>query len=168
MAHTHSQPAGLSGGGVVYTTKQKMEEVQTRIDEIGVELRQIALDLSNAPKLKDGESERSSLLERFLQLQSEKRELVAGLSRAQVPCGSAERVEVGSRVTFLNLGTGEERFLILVSANGNPLKERTISTGTPVAQALLGRCVEDEVEVPTADGQRIQKLRITAISEGGS
>ncbi|MDP2721002.1 MAG: GreA/GreB family elongation factor [bacterium] len=151
---------------MVYTTREAMEEAQAMVDDITEELLQIALDLKDASRLEEGDSERSDLLGRSLQLESERRRLSFELSRAQVPCGSAERVEVGSVVTIRDLGTGKEQSLTLVSANGNPLKRGTISLGAPVAQALLGHCLGDEVEVLTLDKRRAQRFQITVIGEG--
>ncbi|OGY25162.1 MAG: hypothetical protein A2Z11_00040 [Candidatus Woykebacteria bacterium RBG_16_43_9] len=111
-----------------------------------------------------GDSERASLLTDLQQLEAEREELESDLSRAQICCGSTQTIEVGSKVTFRNLETGEVRTLIVVSKNGM-IVQGTISVESPVGEALLGHNAGDEFEAPTASEKK-QRLRIEAIGEG--
>lgn len=71
------------------------------------------------------------------------------------------RVALGSRVLLRNQDGKIEQFIIVGSAEANPL-EGKISNESPVGQALLGRAVGDEIEVPTPAG--VLKLVVMEIS----
>lgn len=71
------------------------------------------------------------------------------------------RVALGSRVLLCNQDGKVEQFIIVGSAEANPL-EGKISNESPVGQALLGRAVGDEIEVPTPAG--VLKLVVMEIS----
>ena len=109
---------------------------------------------------------RCTLLERVGELATRGAELEGFLALAQVlPPGSTQEVGIGSRVTFADLETHEERTLTIVGANGDS-KKGTITIGAPVAQALLGHCVGEVVEVPTVDQRRVQRFQIKGSGEG--
>ncbi len=71
------------------------------------------------------------------------------------------RVTLGSRVLLRNQDGKIEQFVIVGSAEANPINGK-ISNESPVGQALLGRAVGDEVEVPTPAG--VLKLVVMEIS----
>ena len=74
------------------------------------------------------------------------------LAQSDLPCGSSDEVAVGSTVTFVVLGTGAEHVLTLISSNGKPSEDGTISVGTPVGKALMGAKVGDEIETNLPGG----------------
>lgn len=71
------------------------------------------------------------------------------------------RVTLGSRVLLRNQDGKVEQFVIVGSAEANPI-EGKISNESPVGQALLGRAIGEEVEVPTPAG--VLKLLVMEIS----
>ncbi|MHA6260038.1 transcription elongation factor GreA [Sporosarcina sp. CAU 1771] len=72
-----------------------------------------------------------------------------------------DRVVLGVPVTFKELPDGdEETYTIIGVAEADPLNG-TISNDSPLAKGLLGRAVEDVVDVPTPAGaMRLQIVRI--------
>lgn len=65
-----------------------------------------------------------------------------------------QAVEIGSRVKVLDLQTQREReFQIVPTPEANPLEGR-ISLATPIAKALLGRSVGEEVVALTPGGKK--------------
>jgi transcription elongation factor GreA len=76
--------------------------------------------------------------------------------------GPANEVRLGSRVTIVDLETGDkEQYLIVGSAEADPLNGR-ISHESPVGRALLGHKVNDVVTVQAPQG--VMKFKITHIS----
>jgi len=70
-------------------------------------------------------------------------------------------VELGNKVLIQNQGGKIDQFTIVGSAEANPI-EGKISNESPVGQALLGRKVGDEVQVPTPAG--MLKLKIIEVT----
>ena len=84
------------------------------------------------------------------------------LASAQiVPVPSADKVVVGTRVTILQ--NGAERVLEIVGHDeGDPAAGR-VSFGAPLARALLGAVVDDEVDLPgTASPVTVRSIQIGA------
>ena len=71
------------------------------------------------------------------------------------------KVSFGARVTVRDLDDGEEEVYALVGAGEADARRNMILTTSPVGQALIGREVGDEVEVPAPSGTI--RLRIEAI-----
>lgn len=70
-------------------------------------------------------------------------------------------VSLGRSVTFIELPDGEEEtYSIVGSAEANPL-EGLISNDSPIAKALLGHRVGDEVAITTPGGD--MQVRITEV-----
>lgn len=61
-------------------------------------------------------------------------------------------VVFGATVTIYNLETEEELCYKIVGEDEANIKEKKISIASPVARALIGKSVEDEVEVQTPSG----------------
>jgi transcription elongation factor GreA len=79
------------------------------------------------------------------------------LSRAEVidPTKlSGERVRFGATVTLTNLDTDEESTYQIVGADEADIEHGTISVSAPLARALIGRTVGDEVVVRLPAGTR--------------
>jgi len=74
---------------------------------------------------------------------------------------SAEIVEHGATVAFSEPATGRRQRFRIVSPNEARPSEGTLSVASPIAQALLGRRVGEEVEVDTPSGKR--RLRIESL-----
>jgi transcription elongation factor GreA len=71
-------------------------------------------------------------------------------------------VRHGSRVEVTDLGKGGSQNFKIVSPNEASPKEGLISSTSPVAQALIGARVGDEVEIPIPAG--VRRLRVDAIT----
>jgi transcription elongation factor GreA len=72
--------------------------------------------------------------------------------------GSKEEVVLGSRVTVVEGGEGEEEvFRIVGPAEANPMDGK-VSNESPVGQALLGRRVGDTVKVEAPRGEIVFKI----------
>lgn len=74
----------------------------------------------------------------------------------------ADAVRHGSTVAVTDLGRGGTQTFKIVSPNEARPKEGLISSSSPVAQALVGGRVGDEVEIPIPAG--VRRLRVDAIS----
>ena len=76
--------------------------------------------------------------------------------------GTGKMVRLGSRVTIVDMETGDkEQYLIVGSAEADPQNGR-ISHESPVGRALLGHKVNDVVTVQAPQG--VMKFKITYIS----
>ncbi|ATD30149.1 transcription elongation factor GreA [Macrococcus sp. IME1552] len=77
--------------------------------------------------------------------------------------GSKSEVQLGRTVTFTEVpGNEEESYKIVGSAEADPF-EGKISNESPIAKALLGKKVGDEVNVPLPNGNEM-RVKIVEIS----
>ncbi len=74
---------------------------------------------------------------------------------------NADSVKLLCQVDIFNLSTGSKTTNTIVNPHEANLSEGKISIKSPIAQALLGKCVGDTVEVRVPAG--IMKLRIDGI-----
>jgi transcription elongation factor GreA len=73
-----------------------------------------------------------------------------------------DTVQHGSTVGVTDLGKGTTQSFKIVSPNDANPKEGLISSTSPVAQALIGATVGDEVQLPIPAG--IRRLRIDSVA----
>jgi len=73
-----------------------------------------------------------------------------------------DRDVFGSKVRVLDLGFNEEEDFILVGPGDEDYDQNKILTTSPIGQALVGKKINDEVEVPIPKGTL--KLRILGIT----
>ena len=71
--------------------------------------------------------------------------------------GNSDRVDIGNTVTVSEDGAEEETYLIVGSAEADPLDGK-ISNESPIGQALLGAKVGDEVKAETPGGEIVFKV----------
>jgi len=83
-------------------------------------------------------------------------------SAVVVEGAAGDDVRHGATVEVTDLGKGGTQTFKIVSPNEASPKDGLISSSSPVAQALIGRRVGDEVEIAIPAG--VRKLRIDAIS----
>ncbi|MDM8214506.1 transcription elongation factor GreA [Enterococcus hirae] len=70
----------------------------------------------------------------------------------------ADEVSVGKKVTFIELPDGdEEQYSIVGSAEADPFSGK-ISNESPIAQALIGKHLNDEVTITTPGGDMKVKI----------
>jgi transcription elongation factor GreA len=89
------------------------------------------------------------------------RDLEDKLSRAQIidPSKlSGERVVFGAKVVLMDVETEEEKTYQIVGEVEAAAEKGLISVQSPVARALIGREVGDEVKVPGKAGPRLMEI----------
>jgi transcription elongation factor GreA len=89
------------------------------------------------------------------------RDLEDKLSRAQVidPTKlSGERVVFGARVVLMDTDTEEERTFQIVGEVEADVENGLISVSSPVARALIGKEIGDEVRIPGRAGPRVMEI----------
>jgi len=114
-------------------------------------------EVEENPEYEDAKNEQAFVEGRILELE-------AILANAVVieNKGPANEVRLGSRVTIVDLETGnKEQYLIVGSAEADPQNGR-ISCESPVGRALLGHKVNDVVVVQAPQGQL--KFKVAQIS----
>jgi transcription elongation factor GreA len=79
-----------------------------------------------------------------------------------VEAAGGDDVRHGAMVEVTDLGKGSSQSFKIVSPNEANPKEGLISSASPVAQALMGSRVGDEVEIAIPAG--VRKLRVDSIS----
>ncbi|MFI3328135.1 MAG: transcription elongation factor GreA [Rikenellaceae bacterium] len=62
------------------------------------------------------------------------------------------KVQILSRVTLLNHNTNKETIYVIVSENEANLREGKLAISTPIAKAILGKKVDETVEVEVPAG----------------
>lgn len=70
----------------------------------------------------------------------------------------SDRVVFGATVTLLDLEDEKEVVFSIVGPPEADPKNNRISILSPMAKAMIGKRVEDEVEVPTAQGERFYEV----------
>lgn len=89
------------------------------------------------------------------------RDIEDKLSRAQVidtTTLSGDRVVFGAKVVIMDVDTEEERSYQIVGEVEANAEKGLISVNSPVARALIGREVGDEVKVPGKAGPRVMEI----------
>lgn len=88
-------------------------------------------------------------------------ELEDKLARAQVidtSKMSGDKVVFGASVKFTDVASDEESAYTIVGDDEADLKTLKISVSSPIARALIGKCVGDEAEVRTPKGKRTVEI----------
>ncbi|OTE85892.1 transcription elongation factor GreA, partial [Escherichia coli] len=74
-----------------------------------------------------------------------------------------DEVSIGKTVIFVELPDGdEEEYMIVGSAEADPFSGK-ISNDSPIARALIGKKVNDEVTISTPGGD--MQVRITEVKK---
>ena len=162
-----SRPASGRREVVVSKHIARVQRDQVRLKDIRErEIPDIisGIRLLGSSKREEDEAERQRLRADRALLQRELEQLEESLAQSDLPCGSSDEVAMGSTVTFVILGTGVEHTLTVISSNGRPKEDGTISISTPVGKALMRARVDDEIEVKVPGG--VERLRVTEICSG--
>ena len=84
------------------------------------------------------------------------------LSRAQVidikSIENAGKVIFGVTVALVNVANDEESCYKIVGEDEADIKDNKISVGSPIARALIGKMLDDEVTVTTPGGEVIYEI----------
>ena len=116
-------------------------------------------DISENAEFHAAKERQSHIETRILQVEDK-------LARAQVidPSGqSTESVRFGLTVDLLDTETDEEVSYTIVGEDESDIANGRISVSSPIARALLGKAVDDEVIVQVPKGKRnfeIQAIRV--------
>jgi len=150
-----------------YLTPEGLKKLEEELEYLKTVRRaEVAERLHNAmaegeveenPEYEDAKNEQAFVEGRILELE-------AILANAVVieNKGPTNEVRLGSRVTIVDMETGDkEQYLIVGSAEADPQNGR-ISHESPVGRALLGHKVNDVVTVQAPQG--VMKFKITHIS----
>jgi transcription elongation factor GreA len=144
-----------------YITKEGLEKLQEELlHRKGQKRREIAArsekakelgDLSENAEYAEAKDEMAFVEGRILELEN-------SISRAVVISHhNADAVTIGARVTVN--GDGKEKTYTIVGSNEADPSQGKISNETPLAQALIGRKIGEEIEVATPRG----KIRYTIV-----
>ena len=83
------------------------------------------------------------------------------LSKAEVIDPSkldGDDIKFGAKVKLVDLDTDEEANYQIVGDIESDFKEKKISISSPIARALIGKCIVDEVEVTTPGGSKCYEI----------
>ena len=99
-------------------------------------------------------------------LQRRQAEMEVALSRARgTDFANADtgQVSIGTIVTYRNLGTGAEQTYTILGAWDGKVEKAILSYQSGISQALLGKKVGDQVELPTEHGtEKVEVISIEA------
>jgi len=142
---------------------QKLREELIRLRE---ERPRIARDIETAREHGDlsENAEYHAAKERQGMIEARIKDIEDKLSRAEVidPSRlSGPRIRFGATVELLNIDTDEEVRYRIVGAEEADLAQGTISVSAPLARALIGKEVGDEISVTLPAGLR--KFEITSV-----
>lgn len=96
------------------------------------------------------------------------RDLEAKISRAQVidpKTLSGERIMFGATVTYLDIETDEEFSWSIVGEEESAPDRRLIAITSPLARALIGKEVGDEISIPGKGGRRTVEISTVVYQE---
>lgn len=135
----------------------RLREELKRLKE--VELPQVSKDIGTAREhgdLKEN-AEYHAARERQGMLVARATHLEQALSRAEVIDPTkirSNKVQFGARIKLSNIDTGDEVAYQIVGPEEANLDEGRISVASPLARALLGHVVGDEVKIRLPAGER--------------
>jgi len=151
----------------VFITQQGLSKLEAELEYLSsVQRHEVAEKIKRAREMgstennaeyDDAKNDQSFIEGRILMLESILKGAVV-IKKAPSPSGI---VELGSNVLLHNQDGKIEQFVIVGSAEANPVEGR-ISNESPVGKALLGKKASDEVEVPIPAG--VLKLSIVEVS----
>lgn len=146
-----------------------LEELKDRLDQEIEKLThelQVTLPKAIQKAVEHGDlrenSEYKSALERqqFVQARlnhlTKRRGELSNVNLDEIP---ADRVGFGSRVTVIDLRSGDEETYTLVFGDYIDIETGQISMASPLGQTLLGRTVGDEVSLQLPRGARSLKIQ---------
>lgn len=138
------------GHGWMKTQLKKLKEIDRPANSKAIEIARGHGDLSENADYSAAKEEQGMIEARI-------REYEAKLALAEVidPTDlGGEMVRFGATVTIEDSETGDESTYTIVGEHEADIKQRRISIGAPVARALIGKSVGDEVQVKTPKGMR--------------
>lgn len=147
-------PMTPSGHAWMKAQLKKLKEVDRPANARAIEVARGHGDLSENADY-DAAKEEQGMIEAKI------REYEAKLALAQVidPAElDGDVVKFGATVTVEDADTGEEMTYTIVGEHEADIKNKRISVTAPVARALIGKAVGDEVKVTTPKGSRTLEI----------
>ena len=147
-------------------TPQGAQKVREELVRLREERPKISRDIETAREHGDisENAEYHAAKERQGMIEARIKDLEDKLSRAEIidPSRlSGPRIRFGATVELLNIDTNEEVRYRIVGAEEADLSHGTISISAPLARALIGKEIGDEISVTLPVGQR--KYEITNV-----
>lgn len=147
----------------------RLREEMRRLKE--VEMPQVVRDIATAREHGDlsENAEYHAAKERQGMIAARITHIEQALSRAEIIDPTklrGDRVQFGARVKLANVDSGEEQTLHIVGPEEVDLKLGRISVASPMARALMGHEVGDEVKVVMPAGPRTYEVLEVAFGEG--
>lgn len=134
---------------------KKLKEIDRPANSKAIEIARGHGDLSENADY-DAAKEEQGMIEARI------REYETKLALSQVidptKLGGGEMVKFGATVTIEDADTGEESTYAIVGQHEADIKLGRISISAPVARALIGKSVGDEVSVKTPKGTRVMEI----------
>lgn len=146
------------------TTPTGLAKLKARLKEIReVDRPQNVSDIEEARAHGDlrENAEYHAAKERQGLLDAEMRIIEDKIARAQVvdpATQGGDKIVFGARVTLINIETDEEVAYTITNEDEADIKSGSISYKAPMARALLGKELGDEVTVRTPGGQRFYEV----------
>ncbi|MGR3741624.1 transcription elongation factor GreA [Companilactobacillus sp. DQM5] len=116
-------------------------------------------DLSENSEYSSAKDEQSVIESRISQIQ----EMLQYADVVDASNIDTDEVSVGKKVTIVEDGEEPEAYIIVGSAESDPMSGK-ISNDSPIAKALLGKKVGDEVEIQTPGGSFMVKIQSVEIA----
>ncbi len=145
-------------------TPEGLERIKQELDHlIKVERRKVVKAIEEARAHGDlsENAEYEAAKERQAYIEGRIQELSGILAKAEVipPLKKApDRVQFGVKVRLLNLETDEEVVYQIVGPYESDPGNGKISVSSPIARALIGKEIGEEVRVKTPSGERIFEI----------
>ena len=150
---TEARSVASPSADVVYTTLAGYHRQETELRQVvEVEIPEIATELGRAASFGDisENAEYSAALDKQERIMRRLGELRDALDRARIlepDEVTTDRVVIGTRVRLLNKGSGDEQIFTLLGPWDVDLDKGVISYMSPVGRGLLGKKIEDEVDI---------------------
>ena len=145
-------------------TQEGLEKIQQDLDELKIVKRKeiverIKIARSYGDLSENSEYEAAKDEQAFVEGQIQKLEKMVRYAKIIDPNEIDEGiVSLGRKVTFIELPDGDEEVYSIVGrAEADPLDGK-ISNESPIAQALIGKGVNDEVTIETPGGDMVVKI----------
>jgi len=148
----------ISASSATQLSKEGFEKLQVEVASLKGERGKVLEDIKRAMADKDFRENAplDAAKDRQGIIESRIRELEQSLASAEIlssnPPRNQQKVAVGTKVTLKNLESGKKILYTLVDMREADVASGKISTQSPVGQALLEKCVGDEVEVSVPKG----------------
>lgn len=150
----------------IIITQQGLDKLKSELEQLlSVQRQEVAEEIKRAREMggtennaeyEDAKNDQAFVEGRILALEN----IVWNAEVIESP-GLPGVVELGNKVLIQNQDGKIEQFIVVGSAEADPL-EGKISNESPVGRAILGKKIDDEVEVQTPSG--VLKLLIMEVS----